>query len=108
MGHHSVSGVHQLHVRRRRRSSQSTDHVHAENSAQDSFLHGQPHHSVRSNLVLERLRLLFASRRRRKDDHVHIDSARSGRFSAASLQDPTADLHYHSSHSQLQRRQQQR
>ena len=71
MGHNSVSGK-QHDGSWKRRVSPRLDHVHSEDSPKDTFLHGQPHHSLCPHIVPECLRFLLASRRRRKDDNVYL------------------------------------
>jgi len=61
----------------------------------------QPYHSLCPHFIPQRLCVLPARRRRREDDHVHLDPSCSCRLPAPRLKDSSADIHQRPAHCQV-------
>ena len=89
----------------RLRPSQATarrlDNLHAAHPQENPVLHGQPDHSVRPDIVPQRLHLLPAGGCWRKDDHVRLHPPRSHRIPAPRLKDLASDITHSSSDRQV-------
>ena len=79
-------------------ASHGTNYIHVDDASEDSILHGEPDHTVRSHILPQRLRLLPTGGRGRKDDHVYQYLARLGCVSTAGFENPTTDVDHNPSH----------
>jgi len=56
---------------------------------------------MRAHLAAQRQRLLPSRRRRRKNDHVHLDPPCAGRVSSTRVEDSAPDVGQHTAHCQV-------